>query len=418
MATNIKKKEENKKSKVLQPKTLQEVLDTMNKSRPGTIFTGADLERAKNKRASVGIPSVDRILGGGMVRGGKVHIYGKSGTGKSTLTIQTGANIQRMDKFATGAVVNLEGFWRTEGIQYAKKFGMDPERVIILEMGENEGSENVLDTAIQLVKTRALDFLIVDSIAGIITRDELEKSMDENEKIAFQANLVKKFLLRLNAVTAPRIENGEVLVHPCAIMIINQLRAGGLGYVLADKNTPGGSALHFFSDIEVHASRVDPIFYKVQKDQLDLLSDSLERRELEKGWAIGHSTQYKIHKNRTAPTEDKATVIDFYRSKIEIPSPTGFTGFGFDLVGDTFDTAVLAGIIPTSGAYRTIEGKTYQGREKALTFFRSSPEVYQRTLKQLEDIGKDDTRNKEVKSKVSKKRENVVEGIGHDVNTR
>lgn len=277
-----------------------------------------------------GIPTgslgLDMALGiGGLPRGRIIEIYGPESSGKTTLALSVIAQAQKSG--GTCAFIDAE---HALDPSYAKKIGVDIENLLISQPDAGEQALEITDT---LVRSGAIDVLVVDSVAALVPKAELEGEMGDSH-MGLQARLMSQALRKLTSTIA----RSNTLV-----IFINQIRMK-IGVMFGNpETTTGGNALKFYASVRIDIRSIGKI-----KDKEDI---------------IGSQTRVKIVKNKVAPP---FKVIDF-----DI-----MYGEGISKTGEIIDLGVKANVIEKSGAWFAYNGeKLGQGRENAKTFLREHPEV-------------------------------------------
>lgn len=277
-----------------------------------------------------GIPTgslgLDMALGiGGLPRGRIIEIYGPESSGKTTLALSVIAQAQKNG--GTCAFIDAE---HALDPSYAKKIGVDLENLLISQPDAGEQALEITDT---LVRSGAIDVLVVDSVAALVPKAELEGEMGDSH-MGLQARLMSQALRKLTSTIA----RSNTLV-----IFINQIRMK-IGVMFGNpETTTGGNALKFYASVRIDIRSVGKI-----KDKEDI---------------IGSQTRVKIVKNKVAPP---FKVVDF-----DI-----MYGEGISKTGEIVDLGVKANVIEKSGAWFSYNGdKIGQGRENAKIFLREHPEI-------------------------------------------
>lgn len=287
---------------------------------------GQDNAHVDIEAISTGSLGLDLALGiGGMPRGRIVEIYGPESSGKTTLALSVIAQAQK--KGGTCAFIDAE---HALDPSYAKKIGVDIENLLISQPDAGEQALEITDT---LVRSGAIDVLVVDSVAALVPKAELEGEMGDSH-MGLQARLMSQALRKLTST----VSRSNTL-----IIFINQIRMK-IGVMFGNpETTTGGNALKFYASVRIDIRSVGKI-----KDKEDI---------------IGNQTRVKIVKNKVAPP---FKVIDF-----DI-----MYGEGISKTGELIDLGVKANVVEKSGAWFAYNGeKLGQGRENAKTFLREHPEV-------------------------------------------
>jgi recombination protein RecA len=275
---------------------------------------------------STGSLGLDIALGiGGLPRGRVVEVYGPESSGKTTLALHVIAEAQRVG--GTCAFIDAE---HALDPSYAAKLGVDVGELLISQPDTGEQSLEIADT---LVRSGAIDVLVVDSVAALVPRAELEGEMGD-QLPGLQARLMSQALRKLTS----SISRSRTMV-----LFINQLRMK-IGVMFGNpETTTGGNALKFYSSVRLDIRRIGAI-----KDR-----DTV----------VGNQTKVKVVKNKLAPP---FRVVEF-----DI-----MYGEGISKTGELLDLGVQAGIVEKSGAWFSCDGQRIgQGRENAKTFLKENPEV-------------------------------------------
>ncbi|MFI5307899.1 MAG: recombinase RecA [Polyangiales bacterium] len=265
---------------------------------------------------ATGSPSLDRALGcGGYPRGRVVEVFGPESSGKTTLTLHAIAEAQRAGGVA--AFIDAE---HALDVSYAKALGVDVNQLLVSQPDTGEQALDILET---LVRSGAVDLVVVDSVAALVPKAEIEGDMGD-QHMGLQARLMSQALRKLTGVTH-RTDT--------TIMFINQLRMK-IGVMFGSpETTTGGHALKYYASVRLDIRRIGPV----------KVGDEVR----------GNRTRVKVVKNKLAPPFQIAEVDILY-------------GTGIDAVGDLLDLATAQGVIEKRGAYLALDGETLaQGREKA-----------------------------------------------------
>ena len=276
---------------------------------------------------STGALSIDLALGvGGMPRGRVVEIFGPEAGGKTTLALQVIANAQRRGGLA--AFIDAE---HALDAKYAQRLGVDIDNLLVAQPDYGEQALEITET---LIRSSAVDVVVVDSVAALVPKAELEGDMGDPQ-MGLQARLMSQALRKLKAI---------VNKSQTCLIFINQLREK-IGIMFGNpETTPGGRALKFYSDVRVDVRRIAAI---KSGDQV-----------------IGNHTRVKIVKNKLAAPFREAEFDLIY-------------GEGISRETDLLDLAVTHGMVEKSGAWFTFESERIgQGRENARQFLRENRDVY------------------------------------------
>ena len=275
---------------------------------------------------STGSLGIDIALGiGGLPKGRIIEIYGPESSGKTTLALSVIAQSQK--KGGTCAFIDAE---HALDPSYAKKIGVDIDNLLI---SQPDAGEQALEIADTLVRSGAIDVLVVDSVAALVHKAELEGEMGDSH-MGLQARLMSQALRKLTST----VSRSNTL-----IIFINQIRMK-IGVMFGNpETTTGGNALKFYASVRIDIRRIGSI-----KDKEDV---------------IGSQTRVKIVKNKVAPP---FKIVDF-----DI-----MYGEGISKTGELIDLGVKAGIVEKAGAWFSYKGeKLGQGRENAKLFLKENPAV-------------------------------------------
>jgi len=283
---------------------------------------------------STGSLGLDIALGiGGLPRGRVVEIYGPESSGKTTLALHVIAEAQKSG--GTCAFVDAE---HALDPSYAKKLGVDIENLLI---SQPDAGEQALEIADTLVRSGAIDVLVVDSVAALVPRAELEGEMGDSH-VGLQARLMSQALRKLT---------GSISRSRCMVIFINQIRLK-IGVMFGNpETTSGGNALKFYASVRLDIRRIGAI---KERDQV-----------------IGNQTRVKVVKNKMAPP---FKVVDF-----DI-----MYGEGISKTGELIDLGVQAGVVEKSGSWFSYEGQRIgQGRENAKAYLRQHADVAERIEQEI-----------------------------------
>ena len=308
-------------------KALQMAIDKIEKDHgKGTIMKLGDNKVVDVPVIPTGSIGLNAALGvGGYPRGRVIEIFGPESSGKTTLAIHAIAEAQKAGGIA--AIIDAEhAFDRF----YAEKLGVDVENLFI---SQPDDGEQALEIADQLIRSSAIDIIVIDSVAALTPKAEIEGDMGDN-RVGLQARLMSQALRKLTASINK--------TNTCCIFI-NQLREK-IGVMFGNpETTTGGRALKFYSSIRLDVRRTEAL--------------------KQGGEVVGNHTKVKVVKNKVAPP--------FKEAEFDI-----MFGKGIVKEGDLIDIAANLGIIAKSGAWYAYEGeKIGQGRENAKTFLATHPEV-------------------------------------------
>jgi len=308
-------------------------------------FGKGSIMRMGSKNAMEGIEVIssgslglDLALGiGGLPKGRIVELYGPESSGKTTLALHAIAEAQK--KGGTCAFIDAE---HALDPGYARKLGVDVENLLI---SQPDGGEQALEIADTLVRSGAIDVLVVDSVAALVPKAELEGEMGDTH-VGLHARLMSQALRKLT---------GTVSRSNCLLIFLNQIRLK-IGVMFGNpETTTGGNALKFYSSVRLEIRRIGSI---------------KEREEV-----TGNQTRVKVVKNKMAPP--------FRQVEFDI-----MFGEGISKVGELVDLGVKGGVIEKSGAWFSCDGQRIgQGRENAKQFLRDNPAMADSIEKRIRGQG-------------------------------
>jgi recombination protein RecA len=278
---------------------------------------------------SSGSPSIDIALGiGGFPRGRVVEIYGPESSGKTTLTLHAIAEAQRVG--GTAAFIDAE---HALDVNYARRLGVKVDELLV---SQPDTGEQALEIADVLLRSGAIDVVVIDSVAALVPRAEIEGEMGDTH-VGLQARLMSQALRKLT---------GTVAKSGSTVFFINQIRMK-IGVMFGNpETTSGGNALKFYSSIRLDVRRIAAI--------------------KEGDVVVGNRTRVKVVKNKVAPPFRQAEFDILYNQ-------------GISMEGDLLDLGVDEGIVEKSGAWYSYEGERIgQGRENARRFMLENVEVCDR----------------------------------------
>ena len=307
--------------------------------------------------------SLDIALGlGGIPRGRVVEVYGPESSGKTTVALHMVAEVQKR-----GGIAGFIDAEHALDPVYARHIGVDVDNLYISQPDNGEQALEITET---MVRSGAVDIVIVDSVAALVPRAEIEGDMGDSH-VGLQARLMSQALRKLTAVISK---------SNCIVIFINQLREK-VGVMFGNpETTTGGRALKFYSSIRLDVRRIEAL--------------------KQGGEIVGNRTRIKVVKNKIAPP--------FKEAEFDI-----MFGQGISKAGDILDLAANLGIINKSGAwYAYKDGKIGQGRENAKQYLKENPEVaeeveakvrehYGLTEGKTEKESSKDTKEKKADAKVS-----------------
>ncbi|MEU7481029.1 recombinase RecA [Lentzea sp. NPDC042327] len=302
----------------------------------GSVMRLGEEGRAPIEVIPTGAIALDVALGiGGLPRGRVVEIYGPESSGKTTVALHAVANAQKAGGIA--AFIDAEHALDPE---YAKKLGVDTDALLV---SQPDTGEQALEIADMLVRSGALDILVIDSVAALVPRAEIEGEMGDNH-VGLQARLMSQALRKIT---------GALSASNTTAIFINQLREK-IGVMFGSpETTTGGKALKFYASVRLDVRRIETL-----KDG---------------GEPVGNRTRVKVVKNKVAPPFKQAEFDILY-------------GKGVSREGSLIDMGVDQGILRKSGAWYTYEGDQLgQGKENARKFLLENPDIANEIEKRIKD---------------------------------
>jgi recombination protein RecA len=275
---------------------------------------------------STGSLGLDIALGvGGLPRGRVVEIYGPESSGKTTLTLQVVAEMQKLG--GTAAFIDAE---HALDIQYAGKLGVNVNDLLV---SQPDTGEQALEIADALVRSGSIDMIVIDSVAALVPKAEIEGEMGDSLP-GLQARLMSQALRKLT---------GTIKRTNCLVIFINQIRMK-IGVMFGNpETTTGGNALKFYASVRLDIRRIGSI---KKNDEV-----------------IGNETRVKVVKNKVAPPFREAIFDILY-------------GEGISRQGEVIDLGVSAKIVDKAGAWYSYNGERIgQGKDNAREFLRENPEI-------------------------------------------
>ena len=293
----------------------------------GSIMRMGDGEAAEDIQVvSTGSLGLDIALGvGGLPRGRVVEIYGPESSGKTTLTLQVIAELQKLG--GTAAFIDAE---HALDVQYASKLGVNVPELLISQPDTGEQALEITDA---LVRSGSIDMIVIDSVAALVPKAEIEGEMGDSLP-GLQARLMSQALRKLT---------GTIKRTNCLVIFINQIRMK-IGVMFGNpETTTGGNALKFYSSVRLDIRRIGSI---KKNDEV-----------------IGNETRVKVVKNKVSPPFREAIFDILY-------------GEGISRQGEIIDLGVQAKIVDKAGAWYSYNGeKIGQGKDNAREFLRENPEI-------------------------------------------
>ncbi|MCR1783142.1 recombinase RecA [Nocardioides carbamazepini] len=305
----------------------------------GSVMRLGDDSRAPLDVIPTGSIALDVALGiGGLPRGRVVEIYGPESSGKTTVALHSVASAQ-----AAGGIVAFIDAEHALDPEYAKALGVDTDALLV---SQPDSGEQALEIADMLIRSGALDLIVIDSVAALVPRAEIEGEMGDSH-VGLQARLMSQALRKMT---------GALNQSKTTAIFINQLREK-IGVMFGSpETTTGGRALKFYSSVRLDVRRIETL-----KDGTDM---------------VGNRTRVKVVKNKVAPPFKQAEFDIMY-------------GKGISREGSLIDVGVEAGLVRKAGAWYTYEGDQLgQGKENSRGFLKDNPDLANELEKKiLEKLG-------------------------------
>ena len=324
---------EKDKSEALLKDTIAQIEKQYGK---GSIMKLGDRANVDVDAISSGSLKIDQALGiGGFPKGRIIEIYGPESSGKTTLALHAIAEVQK--KGGRAAFIDAEN---AIDPVYAQKLGVQIDELIL---SQPDSGEQALEITELLIKSGAIDLVVIDSVAALVPQAELDGEMGD-QHVGLQARLMSKAMRKLAGV----MNKSE-----CTAIFINQLREK-VGIMFGNpETTPGGRALKFYSSVRVEIRKAEAI-----KNGSDV---------------VGNKVNVKVVKNKVAPPFKTAVVEIMY-------------GEGISYIAELLDIAVEYDIVHKSGAWFSYNGdKIAQGRDAAKNFLRNNPDVFAQIEKEVKE---------------------------------
>jgi recombination protein RecA len=302
----------------------------------GSVMRLGDEVRVPIEVIPTGSIALDVALGiGGLPRGRVVEIYGPESSGKTTVALHAVASAQKAGGIA--AFIDAEHALDPD---YAQKLGVDTDALLV---SQPDTGEQALEIADMLIRSGALDIIVIDSVAALVPRAEIEGEMGDSH-VGLQARLMSQALRKIT---------GALSTSGTTAIFINQLREK-IGVMFGSpETTTGGKALKFYASVRLDVRRIETL-----KDGTD---------------AVGNRTRCKVVKNKVAPPFKQAEFDIIY-------------GQGISREGGLIDMGVEQGFVRKSGAWYTYEGDQLgQGKENARTFLRDNPDLADELEKKIKE---------------------------------
>ena len=303
----------------------------------GTVMKLGDSSAHVNvETVPTGCLSLDLALGlGGVPKGRVVEVYGPESSGKTTVTLHMIAEVQK-----SGGIAGFIDAEHALDPVYAKNIGVDINELYI---SQPDSGDQALEIAETMVRSNAIDIIVIDSVAALVPRQEIEGDMGDSH-VGLQARLMSQALRKLTPVISK---------SNCVVIFINQLREK-VGVMFGNpETTTGGRALKFYASVRMDVRKIETL--------------------KQSGEMVGNRTRIKIVKNKIAPP--------FKEAEFDI-----MFGKGISRSGDVLDLAVSIDVVKKSGSWYAYEGnKIGQGRENAKTYLEANPEIMEKIEKKVRE---------------------------------
>ena len=344
-------------------KNLSEAISQIEKQfGKGTVMKMGDREIVDIPSVSTGSIGLDIALGiGGLPKGRVVEIFGPESSGKTTLTLQAIAECQKAG--GTAAFIDAE---HALDPNYAEKLGVNVDELLL---SQPDTGEQALEVTDMLVKSGSVDLIVVDSVAALTPRAEIEGDMGDHH-VGLQARLMSQALRKIT---------GNIQRSNAMVIFINQIRMK-IGVMFGNpETTTGGNALKFYSSVRLDIRRTGAI---KKGDEI-----------------LGNETRVKVVKNKVAPP--------FKVAEFEIRY-----GEGICKVAEIIDLGVEHKIVEKAGSWYSYDGnKIGQGKDNAMSFLKDNPDVFQTIENQLYEIISPSESKKEINGKTLKKDKKEEENV-------
>ncbi len=321
-------------AKAADRKALDLALSSINKTYgDGTLMRMGDAAKMKVETVSTGSVAIDLCLGvGGLPKGRIVEVYGPESSGKTTLCLSIIAEAQRQG--GTAAIIDVE---HALDPKYAKVVGVDLDNLLVSQPESGEDALNIVET---LIRTNAIDVVVLDSVAALVSKQELDGQMGDST-VGVQARMMSQAMRRLTAAISK---------SQCLVIFTNQIREK-IGVMFGNpETTPGGRALKFFASVRLEIRRVGQI-------------------KEPSGKITGNRTKVKVVKNKVAPPFTECEFDIMYSE-------------GISRTGSIIDLGVETKILEKKGAWISYKGQLVgQGREQAKEYLVKNPVVMEEISK-------------------------------------
>lgn len=300
---------------------------------------GAAAHNIHIQTVSSGSLSLDLALGGGIPKSRIIEIFGPESSGKTTLALHAIAEAQK--KGGKAAFIDAE---HALDIQYAKKIGVDIDNLLVAQPDDGEQALEITET---LVRSGGIDIIVIDSVAALTPRAEIEGMMGDSH-MGLQARLMSQALRKLTSIVSKT---------NCSVIFINQMRMK-IGVMFGNpETTTGGNALKFYASLRLDVRRIEKIMEKGEGEQN----------------VVGSRTRVKVVKNKIAPPFRQAEFDILYAQ-------------GICREGDILELGVKYGVIEKAGAYfRTGDTTLGQGKEQARAYLKQNPKLSEKFEKEIKE---------------------------------
>ncbi len=332
VADKTKTKDEPKAAGSGKTQALKLAMDTIEKQfGKGSIMRLGEAHAVNIETIPTGSISLDLALGGGIPKGRIIEIYGPESSGKTTVCLHAVAEVQKSG--GTAAYVDAE---HALDPAYAKRIGVDTDNLLLSQPDSGEQALEVVET---LVRSNAVDIIVVDSVAALVPQAEIEGDMGDAQ-MGLQARLMSQAMRKLT---------GVINRTKCTVIFVNQLRMK-IGVMFGNpETTTGGNALKFYASVRMDIRRISQI----------KAGDTV----------IGNHVRVKVVKNKVAPPFREAEFDIMYNQ-------------GISREGDVIDLATNNDVVQKSGAWYIYEGQNIaQGREAAKQYLHDNPKVFDQIAK-------------------------------------
>lgn len=295
----------------------------------GAIMKLGDSKKVAVEMIPTGSLSLDAAIGGGVPKGRIIEIYGPESSGKTTLALHMVASFQR-----TGGQAAFIDAEHALDINYAEKIGVDVNNLLL---SQPDNGEQALETVETLVRSGAVDVIVIDSVAALTPKAEIEGMMGDSH-MGLQARLMSQALRKITAIVSKT---------KCTVIFLNQIRMK-IGVMFGNpETTTGGNALKFYASVRLDVRRSDKIQESSGSDNIS-----------------GNKVKVKVVKNKVAPPFKTAEFDIMYNE-------------GISREGDMLDFGVSIDVITKSGAFYSFgDTKLGQGRENSKNFLRENPKTF------------------------------------------